>query len=222
MIAGSPAGAIETRLSPDADARVEQANPGQNFGSSSRLNADLDPATESYLRFTVPAGTGVITRATLRLRVENGTSDGPEVRATTNVWDESGITWDNRPAALGVLADAGKLADDSWASYDVTAGITGAGPVTFAVVADSTDGVQFSSRQSGSNRPELVVESLNADGTTDTAFVATVDAHAEQSNPSKNFGSSSTLKVQGGPDPGEISYLRFTVGALPPGVVRKA
>src|SRR5688500_16962706 len=99
LVMSDPAGAVETRLSPEADARVEQGTPDGNFGSSSRLVADLSPATESYLRFTVPAGTGPITRATLRLRVENSTSDGPKVRATASEWQEATVTWNTRPAA---------------------------------------------------------------------------------------------------------------------------
>lgn len=157
LVLSNPAGAVETRLVADADARVEQANPDRNFGSSSRLVADLAPTLESYVRFTVPALTGTITKATLRLRVENSTVDGPKVRATANQWDEPTITWKNRPAPLGVLADAGKLKANSWATYDVTAGVTGPGPVSFQLGADSNDGVDFTSRQSSKNRPELVV-----------------------------------------------------------------
>jgi hypothetical protein len=100
LVLGDPAGAVETRLKPDADARVEEANPTKNFGSSSRLTADLAPMTESYLRFTVPALAGVITKATLRLRVENETVDGPKVRATAASWDERAITWTTRPPAF--------------------------------------------------------------------------------------------------------------------------
>ncbi|MCA1845549.1 MAG: DNRLRE domain-containing protein, partial [Actinobacteria bacterium] len=89
MVLSSPAGAVETHLGADADARVEQANATRNFGSSSRLVVDGAPVAESYLRFTIPALAGPITKATLRLRVENATVDGPKVRATTAQWDES-------------------------------------------------------------------------------------------------------------------------------------
>jgi hypothetical protein len=222
MIASDPAGAVETRLAPDADARVEQAEPDANFGSSSRLIADLSPASESYLRFTVPAGTGVITKATLRLRVENATSNGPELRAATGSWDESTITWNNRPAPQALLSDAGKLSAGSWATYDVTPGVVGPGPVAFHLRADSSDSAVFSSSESGSNPPELVVESVSPDGTTDTTFPASIDAHAEESAPDRNFGSAKLLKVQGGSDPGMVGYLRFAVGTLPSGIVRKA
>ncbi|HEV7864881.1 MAG TPA: DNRLRE domain-containing protein, partial [Acidimicrobiia bacterium] len=173
LVLSDPAGAVETRLAPEADARVEQASPGTNFGSSTRLNADLAPVTESYLRFTVPTGTGPITKVTLRLRVENATANGPKVRATPSQWEESTITWANRPAAQGILADAGKLSANTWASYDVTTGVTGPGPVSFSLGADSSDGVQFTSRQGKKNRPELVVVTGPAPTTTTTTTTST-------------------------------------------------
>ncbi|HEV3365708.1 MAG TPA: DNRLRE domain-containing protein, partial [Acidimicrobiia bacterium] len=157
VVVGDPAGAVETRLISDADARVEEAKPGGNFGSSSRLVADLSPQTESYVRFTVPALEGTITKATLRLRVEDSTGDGPKVRAASSDWAESTLTWSTRPAPGAVLADAGKLSRNTWATYDVTAGVTGPGPVSFHLGADSKDGVTFTSRQSSRNRPELIV-----------------------------------------------------------------
>lgn len=221
MIVSDPAGAVKTRLAPEADAHVEQAEPDTNFGASSRLVADLSPATESYLRFTVPADTGAITRATLRLRVEGATSNRPEVRAASVSWDESTITWNNRPAPQALLSDAGKLSAGSWTTFDVTAGVAGAGPVSFHLQADSTDSAVFSSRESGSNPPELVLESASPDGTTDTEFPASIDTHAEESAPDRNFGSAKVLKVQGGSDSRMVSYLRFAVGTLPPGTVRK-
>ncbi len=153
IVVGDPAGAVETRLVPDADARVELANPNNNFGSSSRLVVDLAPQTEAYLRFTVPALEGTILKATLRLRVENATGNGPKVRTTAGEWAETALTWNNRPAPGVVLADAGKLSKNSWAIYDVTAGVTGPGQVSFHLGADSNDGVDFTSRQSSKNRP---------------------------------------------------------------------
>ncbi len=157
MVIGDPAGAVETRLNPNADARVALANPNTNYGSSSRLVADLAPLTEAYLRFTVPLLEGVVSKATLRLRVENSTGNAPKVRATGNYWAEGTLTWNNRPAPGAVLADAGKLRQGTWATYDVTAAVTGPGPVSFHLGADSRDGVDFTSRQSSKNRPELVV-----------------------------------------------------------------
>src|SRR5688500_5791833 len=139
MVIGAPAGALGPRLDPAADARVDLAKPANNFGSSSRLVADLAPLTEAYLRFTVPPLGGAVTKATLRLRVENSTGNGPKVRATANEWAEGTLTWNNRPSAGAVLGDAGKLSRNTWATYDVTAAVTGSGPVSFHLGADSSD-----------------------------------------------------------------------------------
>jgi hypothetical protein len=176
MVMSDPAGAIETRLNPDADARVERSDPDDNFGSSSRLIVDGSPLIESYLRFTVPALEGIVTKATLRLRVENATSNGPEVRlATTSVWDERAITWNDRPpAADAVLADAAKLSKSSWATFDVTPAVAAAGPVTFLLVPDGTDSAVFTSRQGSSRyRPELLVVTEMPPTTTTTSTTAT-------------------------------------------------
>src|SRR5581483_8847407 len=192
LVLGDPAGAVETRLAADADARVELANPTKNFGSSSRLTADLAPVTESYLRFTVPPLSGVITKATLRLRVEDSTGDGPKVRATGNLWEERGITWNNRPAALGVMADSGKLSKGTWASFDVTAGVTGPGPVSFHLGPDSKDGVDFDSRQSGKNRPELVVVTEPPSTTTTTVPSTTTTSSTTTSTTTTSTTTTST------------------------------
>lgn len=220
-VVSEPVAAVETRLTPVADARVVKADPTRNFGSSSRLAADGSPATESYLRFSVPAGTGTVTRATLRLWARDGTADGPEVRSTSTAWDEARITWANRPAPSGgVVADAGRIAGRTWVAYDVTALVGGAGPVAFHLGPDSSDGVEFTSRNGSSNRPELVVESQSGDGSTETAFGAEIDTRAEEARPDQNFGADRALRTQGGSDPDVVSYLRFQVGGLSGSVQR--
>ncbi|MGH9004080.1 MAG: DUF7594 domain-containing protein, partial [Acidimicrobiia bacterium] len=94
-----PVSAVRATLTPVADARVEESDPTRNFGTSSRLAVDGDPGERSYLRFSVPAGTATVTRATLRVWAEDSSGDGPQVRATSTTWQETGITWTNRPAA---------------------------------------------------------------------------------------------------------------------------
>jgi hypothetical protein len=50
----------------EADAQVQEANPGTNYGTKSKLNVD-SPGEESYIRFTVTGVTGTVQNATLRL-----------------------------------------------------------------------------------------------------------------------------------------------------------
>jgi len=139
-----------------ADARVAEANPTTNYGTASKLNVD-SPGEQSYIRFTVTGISGTVQNATLRLFVTNGSSDGPGIYGTNNSWTETGITWNNRPAATtGVIANVGAIASGNWAEYNVTAYITGNGTYNFVFLPDSTDGISFNSRE-GNPPPQLVL-----------------------------------------------------------------
>ena len=70
-----------------------------------------------------------------------------------------GLHWNNRPALTSGAADnKTAFGANSWVEYDVTSLMIGSGTYTFALVADSTDGVVFSSRE-GTTPPQLVVTS---------------------------------------------------------------
>ena len=218
LVLSSPAGAVETRLVADADARVEQANPTRNFGSSSRLVVDLAPVLESYVHFTVPELAGPITKATLRLWVENATVDGPKVRAVTAPWGESTITWDNKPAPVGaVLADSGKLKAGTWATFDVTAAVTAAGPVAFQLAADSKDGVDFTSRQGSKNRPELVVLSEPPTTTTSSTTTSTIATTTTTTTSTTTTSTSTTTTSTTQPPPTTTTSSTTTTTTAPPG-----
>jgi hypothetical protein len=158
-----------------ADARVAQASPTTNYGASTNLQADGDAGVKqnSFIRFTVTGVSGPIQRARLRVFcTTNGTANGPAAYLAGSSWTESGtggITWNTQPALLsGVLANTGAFGTNSWVEYDVTAALTGNGTYTFALVADSNDGVTFSSRE-GSAPAQLVVETGSGATATSTA-----------------------------------------------------
>jgi hypothetical protein len=101
--------------------------------------------------------TGSIQNATLRLFVTNGTTNGPSIYGTDNSWTETGITWNNRPAATtGVIDNLGEGLAGTWAEYNVTSYITGNATYSFVLLPDSTKGVTFNSRE-GSSPPQLVL-----------------------------------------------------------------
>lgn len=151
-----------------ADARVHEDSPGSNYGSSSSLRTELDAGadTESFLQFSVGGLSGSVQRALLRVYAFSGTANGPAVYGAVSSWSESGITWGSRPALTsGVVADVGAVPSGSWAEFDVTTLVAGAGTFSFALRGTSGDGVDFYSRQSSNTslRPQLVVETA-ADG----------------------------------------------------------
>ena len=145
---------------PEADARVEQAAPNDNFGSSSYLETDGggDPEVDSYLQFSVSGLAGVVTHATLRLHANTSTVEGPSVYVAGNDWSERQLTWQNRPNRLsGAIASAGGIAAGGWVEYDVTPAVSGDGTYTFQLATSSSDGVDFSSRE-GAYAPALEIE----------------------------------------------------------------
>lgn len=144
----------------EADARVEQGNPTANTGTSDYLEAVKanNHSMESYIRFTVSGISEEIQSAHLRVYSTTDTSqNGPAVYAADSTWAETEITWDKRPRRLGEASDNKDITRRySWVEYDVTALITGDGTYSFVLIADSDDGVRFSSRES-SNGPQLVI-----------------------------------------------------------------
>ena len=160
LVAPSSARAATDTFTPVADARVRSDQPAKNFGVSTTLVADKSPATESFLRFAVTGLTAAPTAARLRLWVTDKSSNGPQVRAVTSAWDEHTVTWKNRPSVgATVVANIGAVAAGKWITYDVSPLVTGDGPVDLALVGDSTDGADFSSREAtAARRPQLVVD----------------------------------------------------------------
>ncbi|MCM8750442.1 DNRLRE domain-containing protein [Thermomicrobiaceae bacterium CFH 74404] len=150
-------GPQEMRFSPDADTYVEERSPDTSFGAEAELLIDGSPRRETYLRFTVTGIQGPVQRATLRVYVTDSTANGPIAYAASNDWDEETLTWSNRPAIKGSpLHDHCTLKAGTWAEFDVTALVTSDGTYTIALIPNSDDGLDVSSRE-GQHAPELVV-----------------------------------------------------------------
>lgn len=144
----------------EADARVEEAKPDQNFGDGTTLRTDggQDPDVESFLLFHVTGVAETVQRALLRLYVtNNGSGNGPAVYASDPGWSEKEITWNTRPARTSeAVEDKGEMPTETWVEYDVTSLVTGNGTFSFLLATDSNDSTVFASRQ-GSQPPELVL-----------------------------------------------------------------
>jgi hypothetical protein len=155
----TPANATALTLSAEADARVQEANPGTNYGTSYlRTDGGSDLDVESYLRFNVSGLSGTVVSAKLRVYAYTGTANGPAVYGTSSDWSETGITWSNRPVRSGAATDdKGSIATNSWVEYDVRPFIVGNGTYSFVLATSSSDGVDIHSREAASLRPELIV-----------------------------------------------------------------
>ncbi len=152
---------VTATFAPDADARVEAANPAVNYGAATSLVVDSSPLTESYLRFDVSGLTGAVHNAVLRLYMFNATVNGPAVYSAANTWTETGINWNNRPPRTGTgVDDKGELnTTNVWVEFNVTSLIGGNGTFTLALATTSSDAASFYAKESGNTtlRPQLVV-----------------------------------------------------------------
>jgi hypothetical protein len=142
----------------EADAHVREAKPTSNFGTATTVSIDGDTGAiyAGYFRFSVTGVTGTVQSAVLRVFASDSSVDGPAVSTVDNTWTETSITWNNRPAPGGVIADVGAISGSTWVEYDVTLLVTGDGAYSFVLSTANTDGVTFSSRE-GSQPPQLVV-----------------------------------------------------------------
>jgi glucose/arabinose dehydrogenase len=151
-------------FTPEADARVEEANPNTAYGTQNRLRADggADPDIESYLRFAVAGiGDGTVVTARLKLSALSGTIDGPVLRSAGNSWTESTLKWSNRPT-IGTAAvdDREGIEENTTVEYNVKPLVTGDGPVSFALQPASSDGLDFAAREWGDPTKRPVLELL--------------------------------------------------------------
>lgn len=142
----------------EADTHVAKSYPTTAYGSLAYVRTDNDPVLEGYVRFNVSGLSAPAKKATLRLRVTDGSSDGPAVYSTTNSWVESTLTWNTKPArGTTVVADIGAATAGTDVDYDVTSLVKANGQVSFALVNSSTSGFSFGSKESPTP-PKLIVE----------------------------------------------------------------
>ena len=116
------------------------------------------------MKFSV-TGIGARTVATAKLRLFNvGASDtGGVFSATSDAsWTETGVTWDNAPAAVGPpVASLGAVGTNTWYEVDLSSLVRSDGVYSLRIATPSTDGVKWRSRDAEPEfTPRLVVTVL--------------------------------------------------------------
>jgi ELWxxDGT repeat protein len=165
------------RLRAAADAYVRDGtSAGTNFGTATQLQARRGATAgnnrEAYLRFNLTSMT--VATAKLRLNAKlDGTaaaSAGFTVYSSTNTtWGETGLTWNNRPAAGAAALRSATVSGTTskWYELDLTDFLkaeraAGRTAVTLVIRASAASAatVLFNSDEATGSRPELVVTSL--------------------------------------------------------------
>jgi hypothetical protein len=161
---------LEAVVTPVADAYVSTAHPDANYGPEPTLRADATPKIRSYLRFRLPALSGRIVGAELRLWSPTGDLAGYSVHpVASNRWLERAITSRSRPAAHTPVARSGPFGPGSWTSVEVASLLGHAQEISFVVTTRSSQTITFASRE-GPNRPQLVIWTKRASTPSVTSF----------------------------------------------------
>ena len=155
-------------LTANADAWIDQGSPSSNKGTDSNLKVmskgnSNDRALVRFLLPTMPAGCHVQS-ATLRLYASSA-RDGRTIQALLvgQAWSETTVTWANAPTTTGsaVTASSGT----GYRDWNVAAMVTtmySSGNHNGFLVRDANENQdaeqQYSSREKGSNLPQLVLQ----------------------------------------------------------------
>ena len=147
-------------ITASADAYVQSDQPTTNFGTVTTLNnVSGTPEARAYVKFTVTGVTGTVTKATFRAFTQTSSGSGYELhQVADSSWTESGLTYANRPAVGVTIGSAVNFTANTWTSVDVTSVVKANGTYSFEMNATSTSLKKYSSRETGANAPQLVLE----------------------------------------------------------------
>jgi len=143
-----------------ADAYVFAGRPALNYGASTELRVDADPATLTYLLFDVSGIHAQVLSVRLRISTLGRLIQGFQVRAAAADWGESAITYATRPAENGdIVGTSGLIADAASVEVSLTPVISGDGRYSYLLFTTSTTALTFASREAGAGTaPTLLVE----------------------------------------------------------------
>ena len=150
-------GAVAATYQADHDSWITNRYQARNYGAERVMRISDSPIRRSYVRFTVPAISGTIQSAYLRVYAQTAAANGFRVWTTTANWNQGAITYANAPAAGTLVADVPRFtATNTWRQIDVTAAVT-AGTRAFLLATPSTPADVIFTTREGGRAPELVI-----------------------------------------------------------------
>jgi hypothetical protein len=136
-------------------------------GTLTKLETDQSPQTEAFLKFNVSQISTTVQSAKVRIYVVNSSSNGPKIKQVGNSWSEGSLVYSNRPSAISsTLDNKSSMSAGKYVDYDVTAVVKNNGTYSFAFIPESSDGMDFYSKEASSvYRPILIITQTTAGST---------------------------------------------------------
>lgn len=169
--------ASSTTLSPVADAYVTGNRTNSNYGSSTSLinqkNSSTSKKYESYLKFDISTISSSASSVILRLYGGLSSSQSAAIpveihNVTNTAWLENTINWNNKPTASTTILSTTSIVGTTkkyyeWNLTSHVRSLRNAGLNTMSLKLvnsnNSSSQVIFNSKESSSNRPQLVINS---------------------------------------------------------------
>jgi hypothetical protein len=169
--ATSPPGSACTTvtLTAVADAWFEQSSSA-NKGDDSSLKVQSKSGNDAFraiVRFALPQVPAGCTVGTAELRLY---ADSPkpgrviQVQRAAAAWDEMSVNWPNQPPRVGSVSSVDSGSNPGWRTWTVTAQVgemyaagVAHGFVIFDQIETQDSEQTYRSRESGSNRPTLII-----------------------------------------------------------------
>ena len=146
-------------LSPTQDAIVKASYPNSNYGGRRVLQVDGRSVKTTYMQFDLRSVHNV-DGAILRLKITDPSNGVQNVKAVaSNSWNEGTITYNNRPVASTKIASINGGGNDTWVSIDISDYVAAKKGQMMSIALDSlaSNGLYFKSKESSTERPELVI-----------------------------------------------------------------
>ncbi|WP_217603345.1 polysaccharide lyase family 8 super-sandwich domain-containing protein [Chitinophaga sp. GbtcB8] len=177
-------------LLPVADAYVRDGSyAGTNYGTATSLvvkNDAVDYARQSYLRFDLRSVTRPVSNAKLRLygsgNTQTNTVQWALYKVNNNTWQETGITWNNKPAGDTLLATIQGQSAKGYSEWDITQAVNRLPADSLlslqitGTISNPKGDATFNARESGTvaRRPCIVLDNNSLRTTAPVAAVTPV------------------------------------------------
>jgi hypothetical protein len=210
----------------DAWVDYSSGHTNDNHGSDTTVyNTNATGAVrKSFFTFAVsgiPAG-ATVTGASVKLYAQNASTSTINLKTVGDTsWTEGTLTAANAPVySTNAVANATVPAVGS-VSFPVDGSVVPANNTySFATTtSDTVNTTNWSSKEAGSNAPQLTVTYVTGDATSPLTVNASEDAYVDQTNSTTNYGSDAHLYNNNATGAAKRSFLKFNVAGIPQGYI---